>query len=282
MKRKYNGGNTRFRKRPRFSRRRFNGRRKRSGGRFKTNNFTSLSTRPRSNIRVGGRRKGSRKAWNRKLRNITDVGTHHKATHVMGTFTYATPAALGQQAIAAVSVLDEANPFWTAGGGLQPDSFGLGVPTFGTDTYVIRGGKAYYTFSNPIANSCVVIRIQVIYPKQQVMQAASHVTTNVPLFDYFTAITAGTTVLHTPIQDFADYSEYFHPPVMDQECLLQAGETVQWEYKLPIKKVNADAFQRGASFYPYWFIYLGNTLGGVSNTVTGIQTYDLSFASMAT
>lgn len=281
MKRKFNGSNTRFRKKSKYSRRRFGGRRKRRTGRFKTNDFTSLNLTPHSNLRRSSRRP-NKKSWNKKLRYITDLSTHHKATHVMNAVSTATPAVVGQQTIGILSMLDEANPFWTAGGGLQPDSFGGGVATFGTDTYVIRGGKSYLSISNPIANVCMLFRIQVVYPKQQVTQASSHVTTNVPMIDYINAITAGTTVIHTPIQDFADYSEYFWPAVLDKEVLLQAGESVQFEYKLPIKKVNADAFQRGIDFYPYYVLYFANIQSAVAESVVVIQTYDLSFASMAT
>lgn len=240
--------------------------------------YTSLTTAPRS--RLVRARRPNPKRWKRILRNATDACTHYRSA-LSGTNSISTASRVNSSIIA-INLFSLANPFWTSAGGAISQSFAASMPTFTTSTFVIRGGKMFCTINNPVTSTDhVKVRCQLVYPKQQSQQATNaSLQTSVPFTDWINSLLGFSFPVNSSPQDFPDYSEYLHPPVMDKEMILQIGETVQFERKLGVKKVDADGFIRGAGSFPRWII-LATTLGtSVSQTVNVVDGYDLTFSAL--
>lgn len=208
--------------------------------------------------------------------------THYKA-QLAGTTGLTTGATLTGGVFVFIEAFDNANPFWTAGGGLDTASFGNAVPTFDSNTIILRGGLLSMSVANPPGNTGNrKIRIQLVYPKQQFVQATSATTrTNVPLAAWIGAI-GNTFSVDRTLQSFADYHQYLHLPVLDKEWILEVGDSAVLEYKLPIKKIDVDEWIRGATMYPLWIVYSQNVTSTAAEGVTLVDAYNVSFSVMPT
>lgn len=257
---------------------RFN-RRRRTG--FKRDRaFTSTSGATRD-LKLRLRRR-NKSAWRRQLWNYTNMLTHYKSS-LAGIFGLTTPASLTSARMGVFEVFANASPFWTTGGGLDTQQFGVAAPTFNSSHIIIRGGKISTTVAVPPGNvGNLKVRVQLIYGKQQLVQAGSTSTrTNIPMVDYLAALGSSITTDRS-MQSYADYEEYFFNPVLDKEFMLEPGHSACVEHKMKIRKIDTDQFQRGMGAYPFWVFYVSNLTGAVAEGVTLVNNYSVSFSVMPT
>lgn len=275
-KRKWVSHQRNISKRRRFTRRRFT--RKRKSAR---QDFTSLQTAPRS--RIIRRRRFNRRKYKRTLFLLTDVLSKYKSAGA-ATGTLSSPALATSCSVFLGNFMPYGTGayFWTAAGGANSLTFGGTVPIFTTNTMVIRGGKYYITVCNPSsATESAKVRIQLLFAKQQRQQASNPaLATGVPLSDWITSL-PGSLIANQGIQVIGDYDEYFYQPIVDKECILQVGESVQVERNMGCHRIDVDQWARGAGWFPYFVVYNQNVSGGV-DTLQVTRTWDLTFSALPT
>lgn len=241
-----------------------------------------ISTRTLNAVRTPNQLSGrllSKRAYRSKLWEATRFHTKFKAAFSKSN-AISTPATFNSLNWGQVQVFDNSVPFWTSAGGLNPQHQGAAVPTLAPNYVVIRGGTIKFGFVvGTTQTDDIVARYQLIYPKQQLTRYNSLVQTNMPIVDWLAAIP-------TPqndewkLQDAGDYSEFFHPPVMDKTIVLKPGDFNETFHKLKITRFDADDFTYGRSFFPYLVVYAKNAANNAAVTL-GIRTsYNLSFVIM--
>lgn len=177
-----------------------------------------------------------------------------------------TPTGVHQLNYAATSAMDEAlaTSFWKSAGGCQDPGFGrttdwMAAPGAGVAeplNIVIRGGRVFITMANPSTTDTINVRVQLVFPKQQVKNTTDTAVSNT-FQDYMTAIVAGNPrPISWSAQSAPDYSEYLHKPLLDKTIDLKPGDDMMVIYKLKTKKIDVSAFERGVGgMYPYWLVY---------------------------
>lgn len=252
------------------------------GRRTRANNYTSLSTVPRD--RLIKRRPTRKRAWRRKLLMLTSAHPHYKSAGANG-FTFATSASTNSSTYSVGNIFPygTGSPFWTAAGGASSLTFGGTVPSFSDVSYIImRGGRATLMISSPqTATSNIKVRVQFFFAKQQRQQAASLITsTNVPTTDWLAALPTPLVTGQTINAAIGDYDEYFHQPVFDKECILQVGESVNFERAVGTHRIDVDQFRRGGGWFPYFAIY-ATAIQPVVQNVQVQLSWDVSFTPLS-
>lgn len=198
---------------------------------------------------------------------------------------------LNLHVISAFSEVD-ATTIWKTAGGAQDPSFGqrptwMNAPGAGVPepiNIVIRGGRLWLTIANPSTTDTINVRVQLAFPKQQLMNTTD-TATGTTIDPYFTSIILGNPRPWSwDFQGAPDYSEYLYPPVLDKTFDLRAGDDLMLMHKLKVNKIDTAAFKRGAGYFPYWIVYAGQRV----DTTAGAQTlsaqngHNLSFAVLDT
>lgn len=238
-------------------------------------------------------RKISKAAWRRRLWNDSQTNTHYRSVFNQNQTTN-TPANITQISVQQFPSFEENNAiaFWKVAGGLQDPSFGI-APTFGAApgagvpepiSIILRGGRIFCTLSNPSLTDTVQVRIQFCYPKQQSRNRDDNNTSNT-LFDYLTTLFAsGSKPWSWSVRDFPDWSEYFHPMLVDKVIDLEPGGNVTVVRKLRCTKIDVQQFLRGGGAFPYWITTCGqqvdNTAGAQPISVR--WGHNISFSVMDT
>lgn len=257
-------------KRRRFVRRKRNGR-----------NDRDISTRT-LNAQNTVRKKSSllpKYIYKKRLWEYTRFDTKYKSI-LSSTGSVTTPATFNSLNWATFEFFDNTNPFWTAAGGLQPQHQGAAVPTLNPSRVIVRGGvfKLCLVVGTSQTDD-VMVRYQLVYPKQQVTRYASVTRTNVPLVDYVVAVPANQND-DWVIQDAGDYDQYFYQPVLDKRIILKPGDYNETRHSIKIRSIDADGFVNGAGMFPRWFIYVKNCANNAAVTVGLRTSYNLSFCKV--
>jgi len=248
---------------------------KRRMARRQKKNFTmtSRNTAP-TDLKRRGKRMSSR-TWRNLLWKDTILDEKYKATFSFAS-TVTSPADQLNQTAVIIEMFDNTNPPWTTGGGLIRSGPGAAV-SLTPKSVVFRGGQLDIDLGNSLTTvEALELRVQLVYPKQEATRYNSVVRTNVPLIDYVTAL-PGTTPKGTSYQDLNDWSQFFHPPVMDKSIILQSGEFARFSHKLKIKKVDADHFAAGGGMFPRWIVYASNIGASGANGVSITTQYSVTF-----
>ncbi|ALE29742.1 coat protein [Lake Sarah-associated circular virus-36] len=177
-----------------------------------------------------------------------------------------------------LEIMSNTQPFWTSAGGMQPVNQGSGVPTLAPDHIIIRGGTFYFSMINPLGNTTDIrVRLQLLYPKQNITRYASLVRTNVPLIDWITSL-GGNQPTIWRMQDAGDYNQYYYNPVMEKEIILKPGDSFEEYRKMKVQRLDTEAFLNGAAGFPSWLVYISNLDGAAVQNVTVVSGHSLSFA----
>lgn len=228
-----------------------------------------------------GGRMLSKAAWRRKLWNDT-LALQKFKTIFSANQNYATVATGAIEALYVTELMDNANPFWTAAGGLQPDLAGAGPPTLNPDKIVIRGGQIWMSFTlDPAATSDVEMTIQWVYPRQQTTRMNTATRTNIPLVDWVTNYQLLTPSLGFRAQNYGDYEQYFHPPIREKTIILKPGDSFKDAIRVRTKRIDAESFLSGFDAFPRIFIYMRNTYSIIAAQFVRAQNgYNLSFCQL--
>jgi len=181
--------------------------------------------------------------------------------------------------------------FWKTLGGMQDPSFGIGVDWAQPSgagvpepiTIIVRGGVMCLRVANPSTTDTINIRAQLIFTKSQTRDAANAVASNT-LIAYEAAIGTGPRPLSWSIQAAPDYSQYYHPPIMDKSIDLKPGDDINFFHRMKVFKLDCEQFKRGASWFPIWVVYASQSV----DTTAGAQAvtihtgHNMSFSVMET
>lgn len=267
-------------------------RRRRKGKRSSNASYTSRQLNASNGFKMQAR-KVSKSAWRRKLWNATDMMQHFRSIFLF-TNNPATPAGvtgINLNLISAFSEVD-ATTFWKSAAGAQDPSFGqrptwMNPPGAGVPepiNIVIRGGRIWATVANPSTTDTINVRIQLAFPKQQLMNTTD-TATGTTIDPYITAIVGGNPRPWSwDMQSAPDYQEYFYAPVMDKTFDLKPGDDAMFMHKVKVNKIDTAAFKRGAGYFPWWIIYTGqrvDTTAG-AQAVTLQTGHNISFAVLDT
>lgn len=225
----------------------------------------SLTTRSLSATTIRKSRPLTKRRIQRFRRNLwaaSDILTKYKAIF-SNSFSQTVVAVPNQSQVTINDCLNEANPFWTAAGGLQAihtNNPNTVIPTLNPETLFVRHGTVQLTIYNQTVNGTapqldpVTIRVQLVYTRQQ-RRNFSDANFVAPAEEWLNTIVAQwpKSRLNT-LQDEADYSEYYHMPVMERQISLKPGDSFTMSHRLKPKRFNADEFARGGR-YPRWVIY---------------------------
>jgi len=204
-----------------------------------------------------------------------------------------TPANITQVSLNLLEVFDETagSQFWKTAGGARDPGFGnrptwmnapgIGVPE--PSTIVVRGGRVFINIANPGTVDTITARIQMAFVKSQTRNRDDNNFSNT-LGDYITAIVSGSKPFTYDITSEPDYSEYFYKPVVDKSFELKALDSFMITFKLKTMKIDADVFNRGSGWFPYWIITLGQRVDITAGaaTLNVVNGHNLSFAMMDT
>lgn len=258
--------------------------RRKTTGRRRTNRRAgnkSYSSRSVATTNAGYRKpltKAKRRQFKRNLWNATDVMQKYRS-NISGTYTQLTPLGVTSGSYTLIPAMTTTTPFWTVSGGLEEVNFGGGAPTLDPNVVFLRGGAL--DIQGSLASNAgdpVRLRIQLIYPKQQLRNAADTADTS-PFATWIAAIPSTFTQSRT-LQDLPDYDEYLYRPVMDKEILLRPGENMVLKHKLRAKKIDCDQFTRAMGSTPYWMTYSWQTFdsgAGAQETIQFNYSYSVSF-----
>jgi len=250
---------------------------KRVGNKGRRGNLsiTTRTTAPRS-VKTKTLTKSKRAAYRRALWNSTITETKNKSVLATST-TITTPPNTVSQTVGFATIFNETTPFWLVTGGNQSNTFGVAAGDNVRATYVIRGGKFYWIITcNPASADNVSLRYQLIYPKQQ-SRNSTDTAFGTPISDWTTAFVAATHPIGSTAQEFPDYKEYFHLPILDKEVILRPGEACKEERRIKITKIDHDEFQRGGGKFPYLFIYVHGTTDATADTIRLTWGHSLSY-----
>ena len=152
------------------------------------------------------------------------------------------------------------------------------------NTVILRGGLVSFSMSlNPTRVNVCRVTMFLAYAKQQIRSALN----NVPaagsggLNEWANALITNEPygTLWDPT-DEADYSEYFHPPIVKKTMDLRPGDAIDIVHRLRVKKIDCDSFVRGGGGIPYIFFTYGqvNNSDGVAEVLELTSSYNLSFS----
>jgi hypothetical protein len=248
------------------------------GARRRSSRQPQINTRSLRAVDVRGRgRKLSKRQWRNILwRDTIAKEKFHSVQSLQGTFV--TPANQTQQNTTVAEVFDNANPFWTAAGGVQPNTPAGTAPSLNPNRVVVRGGLISITIHNPVVTvEDLKVRVQLIYPKMQTTRWNTTTRTNNPLVDWIAALPNPSTLDFT-LQDWAEYADFFYPPVMDKQFILRSGDATTFKSRLRVQSIDADLFKMGGgSLFPRFIIYSSNIGSSTAITASTQITSNLSF-----
>jgi len=216
-----------------------------------------------------------RREYRRQLWNFSSIQTKFRSIFTSSS-VITTPLSTLQQTITVAQLLSETTPFWTAAGGNQSVRFGVAAGSANPDSVIIRGGVHEVTVTNIPAGDNIRVRYQFIMPKQQLRNVTDTANT-APANDWLVAIPPTTTAIGSTIQDLPDYNEYFYPPYLDKEVIIRPGEAVKEIRKIRLRKVDADAFARGITGFPYLILYMNGTTDALADTARLTITHNLTY-----
>lgn len=166
------------------------------------------------------------------------------------------------------NAIEQTNEFWLATGGLQPITFQdvnpIAVPTLTPKTIFLRGGMITWNFTaRPDNSDCILCRVQLVYMKGQQRNITDTGAGDARLWLDRMVTNFGTLPIGMTVEDMADFDQYFYRPVLDKEVLLRPGESMKLNHRLRAKRIDADAFTRGAGTFPVWFTYRSQQSVGI-------------------
>lgn len=237
-------------------------------------------------------KKLSKKRWRNLLWNETLSQQHYK-TVINSLQAVNTPTGTTQLGVTGLNALSSVtgSEFWKTTGGLQDPGFGIIPPWGGASgtgvpeplTIVIRGGRIFCNIVNNSATDTVNVRVQLVFPKQQLRSFDDSVTSNT--YSAWIAAIAGVARPYSwSLQDAPDYSEYLHPPVIDKTMDLKPGDDLNIFWKVRVTKIDADAFKRSGGWFPQWIVYCNqrNDVTVGANTLACDIGHNMSFAMTST
>lgn len=248
-------------------------------------------------------RKLRKSVYRRALYNSTRFKTHYR-TVLATTDSLGTPnnvTTLNPYIVPALSTIN-LSEFWHSAGGLQDPSFGE-VPSFAGATnandpisVILRGGRLWITTSLSLGSvdTCKV-RLQLIFPKQQVRNESDTNTSNTLGVPGSANGWIGTTGINLfgpgvgggtarpigwDLTQAPDYQQYFYAPVVDKSFDLKAGDSMTTFFKIKPVKIDVASFKDGQGYTPYWVVYAGqdNNSNGASETFVVTIGHNMSFA----
>jgi len=187
---------------------------------------TSLNTKGTSNGFRG--RKTSRSTYLKHLWNSTLFATHWR-TAISTSDSVITPATTTTGTFKAIQLMKGPAlvPFYTAAGGLVPDDFGVGLPTFKGDI-ILRGGRWNFMIHNTSAAAVDVrIRTWLVW------------TVDEPNFSYEPT---GTLPLLWEPSLQPDWNEKIGKVISSREVLLESGNNWSLSGKFKLQKIDQERY----------------------------------------
>lgn len=224
--------------------------------RRKSNTLTSQAG--YGNIMPYKSRRVPRRRWNRMLYNSTTQKTHYRS--VGATSGTATTTLLNTTLqINTVQAMDNGiGAFWTAAGGLLAVDPGVAPPTF-KDDIIVRGGKIGISMYNDSTTDPVEITVYLIKNAPRMTLANMPANPNVGW-------------------DPTTVSEFYKDigvVVYKRRFLLEANAVGECEYRLPVLKVDQEAWTTDQQRY-LWITAVRDFDPAVQNTIRFVSYFNLS------
>lgn len=229
-------------------------------------------------------RKLSKRRWRKVLWRDTLAQTHYRSVADIGvslglsSATATSPVNFEPMLTNAFAGLTDTAPFWTAGGGLQPNETGAALPLFGDNDIVLRGGYSRLQFS---PNDTVVLPIRV---KVWVVRAVQN-----PDLAKITAITTGNQAADWDPTLVPEFVQDVGRVVLAKETLLLPGaRPFEMVWKLNVQKIDQAVWQGkvgppieppGGRFYWMWQLQPTNTTAATGQLVAVLKGHNLSFSA---
>jgi len=228
--------------------------------------------------RLSGRR------WRSILWRDSTASTHYRSFKAVSWLwdPGATPltTAVGMEAMLNGDALtiNDANPFWTLGGGIQPKDTGLGNVNIGSSDIILRGGMATIQFS-ALPDSATPYRIRV-----WVVSA-----NNNPALEKWQEVTTGVKSVFWDPSSVPDFRQDFGRILMARETLLTPGAMpVEFKWRQSVQKIDQTVW-KGVAPIPgppqpggsrlYWMYMIVPVLAGVNPNIQIVRGYNVSFST---
>jgi len=229
----------------------------------RTTSYTNQASRLTNTI-IKRRRRISGKKWRNQLWNSTQWKPKYRSFYT-NSVSCPTPASILNKSINARPLYylgsGSTTPFWlTAGGAVDPDP-ASSLPTFVSDSIVLRGGK-YKCIITASDDNFEAIQIE--------------------LWIVWTKNNPDLTVINTSPRDKA-WDAAISPDIYDcgkvvmcKKAMLTAGESVSFEYNFRIQKIDDSAYANFGNM-PIAVLSTGNTSTNTSRGCTWVNMYSLTF-----
>jgi len=235
----------------------------------------------------------SRPNYRSLLWDTTLMKQHYRSVYNVSNTDFVTPNVHGQVNVSGFLALNPLNTaataFWlggAGGGGLRPVNYNVAgtVPTLAPNSVVIRGGIIKFSAaSNPTAINTCQVMIFLAYSKGQMKSALGTVPAagSGSLNEWLANLgTLSPYPSSWDPTDEADYSEYFHPPIVKKMMDLKPGDNFDVVHRLKTTKIDADNYLRYGAGMPHWIVTYGqvNNSNGATEVIESTAGYNLSFS----
>lgn len=261
----------------------------------KTSSYSTRSTGASGAFTHRGR-KLSKRSWRNALWRQTLVRPHYKSINASLT-TFNTPVAITDVTAGMLPCLPVGGTksdlaFWKVNTSINQNVQFYQIETAGTSLSnwaglgnddpvecIIRGGRYYININCNSTNDPVNVRVQLAFSKTS-RRTPGGTTGNTQESWVGTVDSFSPKPLTWTYDTQPDYSEYFHPPVLDRVFRLLPGEDMSIVKSIKPVRIHCHQHRDQGGWYPYWFVYCSQSATNVAGvaTVGFVTGYNLSFS----